>query len=142
MLELNGSLLRQMSCLCLWWFFASTLVVVIAEEKKVAERQLNQTPTWAVASVCTFFIVVSVLLEKLIHKVGTVWSWIELVLWGFNGNGLSLTREKEFNGNGLSLTREKELSLSWDFGFYVLSELVYLSCSWFRFYGTGTRKLF
>lgn len=42
------------------------------DEKEVLERQLNQTPTWAVAGVCTFFIVVSVVLEKLIHKVGTV----------------------------------------------------------------------
>ncbi|KAH0917215.1 hypothetical protein HID58_024875 [Brassica napus] len=87
MLELNGSLLRQMSCLCLWWFFASTLVVVIAEETKVAERQLNQTPTWAVAGVCTFFIVVSVLLEKLIHKVGTV-------LWDRNKKALLDALEK------------------------------------------------
>lgn len=98
MLEFNGSLIRRMSCLCLWWFFASTVVVVMGEdEQKVAERQLNQTPTWAVACVCTFFIVVSVVLEKLIHKVGTVWFWSELVLGWFNANGLSLIRENELS---------------------------------------------
>ncbi|CAH2051436.1 unnamed protein product [Thlaspi arvense] len=41
------------------------------EERQIIHRELNQTPTWAVAAVCTFFIVVSVLLEKLIHKAGT-----------------------------------------------------------------------
>lgn len=71
---INCSLLGRMLCLGLWWFFASTVVVVVTaeDEKKVVQRELNQTPTWAVAGVCTFFIVVSVLLEKLIHKVGTV----------------------------------------------------------------------
>lgn len=74
MLGINGSLLGSMICLCLWWFSASTVVVVVraADEKEVVQRELNQTPTWAVAGVCTFFIVVSVALEKLIHKVGTV----------------------------------------------------------------------
>ena len=74
MLGINGSLLGRMICFCLWWFFASTVVVVVtaSDEKTVVQRELNQTPTWAVAGVCTFFIVVSVVLEKLIHKVGTV----------------------------------------------------------------------
>lgn len=47
-------------------------MVTAADEKTEVQRELNQTPTWAVAGVCTFFIVVSVVLEKLIHKVGTV----------------------------------------------------------------------
>ncbi|CAN7090282.1 unnamed protein product [Brassica rapa subsp. narinosa] len=74
MLGINGSLLGRMICFCLWWFFASTVVVVVtaSDEKTEVQRELNQTPTWAVAGVCTFFIVVSVVLEKLIHKVGTV----------------------------------------------------------------------
>ncbi|KFK28258.1 hypothetical protein AALP_AA8G493400 [Arabis alpina] len=38
------------------------------------EKQLNETPTWAVALVCTFFILVSVLLEKALHRVAT-WLW-------------------------------------------------------------------
>lgn len=55
-------------------------MVVAEDERKVIHRQLNQTPTWAVAAVCTFFIVVSVLLEKVLHKVGTVGSLFFLVL--------------------------------------------------------------
>ncbi|XP_010466376.1 PREDICTED: MLO-like protein 10 [Camelina sativa] len=38
------------------------------------EKGLSQTPTWAVALVCTFFILVSVLLEKALHRVAT-WLW-------------------------------------------------------------------
>lgn len=48
------------------------VVVTAEEERKVRHRELNETPTWAVAAVCTFFIVVSVLLEKVLHKVGKV----------------------------------------------------------------------
>ncbi|KAH9710499.1 MLO-like protein 8 [Citrus sinensis] len=35
------------------------------------ERELNQTPTWAVAGVCTVIILISILLEKSLHKLGT-----------------------------------------------------------------------
>ncbi|AEC06633.1 unnamed protein product [Arabidopsis thaliana] len=70
---IDGSLLRRLICLCLWCLLGGGVTVVTAEdEKKVVHKQLNQTPTWAVAAVCTFFIVVSVLLEKLLHKVGKV----------------------------------------------------------------------
>ncbi|KAL2988430.1 hypothetical protein AAZX31_11G085800 [Glycine max] len=34
-------------------------------------RDLDQTPTWAVAAVCTVFILISIALEKSLHKVGT-----------------------------------------------------------------------
>ncbi|KAF7829070.1 MLO-like protein 10 [Senna tora] len=34
-------------------------------------RGLDQTPTWAVAVVCTFFILISIVLEKSIHGIGT-----------------------------------------------------------------------
>ncbi|XP_023543531.1 MLO-like protein 10 [Cucurbita pepo subsp. pepo] len=34
-------------------------------------RELDQTPTWAVAGVCAIIIVISIALEKLLHKVGT-----------------------------------------------------------------------
>ncbi|CAI9763511.1 unnamed protein product [Fraxinus pennsylvanica] len=34
-------------------------------------RQLDQTPTWAVAGVCAVIILVSIALEKILHKVGT-----------------------------------------------------------------------
>ncbi|CAN8271266.1 unnamed protein product [Cochlearia groenlandica] len=54
-------------------FLGGVVTVVVAEdESKVVLIELNQTPTWAVAAVCTFFIVVSVSLEKLIHKAGKV----------------------------------------------------------------------
>lgn len=35
-------------------------------------RELDQTPTWAVAGVCAIIIVISIALEKLLHKAGTV----------------------------------------------------------------------
>ena len=35
-------------------------------------RELDQTATWAVAIVCAVFIVISLVLEKFLHKVGTV----------------------------------------------------------------------
>ncbi|KAK4368230.1 hypothetical protein RND71_012022 [Anisodus tanguticus] len=34
-------------------------------------RQLDQTPTWAVAGVCAVIILISIALEKTIHKLGT-----------------------------------------------------------------------
>uniref|UniRef100_A0A1J3EYW3 MLO-like protein n=1 Tax=Noccaea caerulescens TaxID=107243 RepID=A0A1J3EYW3_NOCCA len=72
-MEIDGSLLRRLICLGVWCLLGGGETVVVAEdERKVIPKELNQTPTWAVAAVCTFFIVVSVLLEKLIHKVGTI----------------------------------------------------------------------
>ncbi|ESQ50754.1 hypothetical protein EUTSA_v10022612mg [Eutrema salsugineum] len=74
MFGINGTLLHRLICLGLWWsLFGGGETVVMAEDE-AKDRALNQTPTWAVAAVCTFFIVVSVVLEKLIHKVGTVLS--------------------------------------------------------------------
>lgn len=35
-------------------------------------RELDQTPTWAVAGVCALIILISIALEKVLHKVGTV----------------------------------------------------------------------
>jgi len=34
-------------------------------------RELDQTPTWAVAGVCAIIIIISLLLEKILHKLGT-----------------------------------------------------------------------
>lgn len=42
-------------------------------------RQLDQTPTWAVAGVCAVIILISIALEKIIHKLGTV-SYIKITL--------------------------------------------------------------
>ncbi|KAK2373307.1 Seven transmembrane MLO family protein [Trifolium repens] len=36
-----------------------------------SSRELDQTPTWAVAAVCTVFILISIALEKSLHKLGT-----------------------------------------------------------------------
>ncbi|CAH8367077.1 unnamed protein product [Eruca vesicaria subsp. sativa] len=38
---------------------------------KVEERTLQQTSTWAVAVVCFFLLLISIVIEKLIHKLGT-----------------------------------------------------------------------
>lgn len=35
-------------------------------------RELDQTPTWAVAAVCAGIVLISILLEKVLHSVGTV----------------------------------------------------------------------
>lgn len=35
-------------------------------------RQLDQTPTWAVASVCAIIILISIVLEKVLHHIGSV----------------------------------------------------------------------
>jgi len=37
-----------------------------------AERSLKETPTWAVAAVCSVFIIISVLIEHGIHSLGKV----------------------------------------------------------------------
>ncbi|KAL6507611.1 MLO-like protein 8 [Orobanche gracilis] len=41
------------------------------EENTEGTRTLEQTPTWAVAGVCAVIIVISIVLEKVLHKVGT-----------------------------------------------------------------------
>ncbi|KAK6127566.1 hypothetical protein DH2020_038684 [Rehmannia glutinosa] len=38
---------------------------------KDGERTLDQTPTWAVAGVCAVIILISLILEKVLHKAGT-----------------------------------------------------------------------
>ncbi|ESQ29281.1 hypothetical protein EUTSA_v10023372mg [Eutrema salsugineum] len=40
-------------------------------ENKVKEKDLQQTSTWAVAVVCFVLLLISIVIEKLIHKVGT-----------------------------------------------------------------------
>jgi len=48
------------------------VVVKAATESSATTRKLDQTPTWAVASICAVIIIISILLEKFLHKVGTV----------------------------------------------------------------------
>jgi hypothetical protein len=35
-------------------------------------RELDKTPTWAVAGVCAVIIIISIVLEKVLHKLGAV----------------------------------------------------------------------
>ncbi|PWA51151.1 seven transmembrane MLO family protein [Artemisia annua] len=42
----------------------------MAGDTSEGTRQLDQTPTWAVASVCAIIIIISIGLEKLLHKLG------------------------------------------------------------------------
>ncbi|KAJ0695037.1 hypothetical protein HanPI659440_Chr15g0615641 [Helianthus annuus] len=42
----------------------------MAGDTSEATRQLDQTPTWAVAGVCAVIIIVSIALEKILHRVG------------------------------------------------------------------------
>ncbi|KAK1361601.1 hypothetical protein POM88_046075 [Heracleum sosnowskyi] len=37
---------------------------------KIKEIKLDQTPTWAVAAFCAAFIIISIVLEKLLHRLG------------------------------------------------------------------------
>ncbi|XP_027359813.1 MLO-like protein 10 isoform X2 [Abrus precatorius] len=46
-------------------------LTMAASESSGSSRDLDQTPTWAVAVVCTVFILISFTLEKSLHKVGT-----------------------------------------------------------------------
>ncbi|KAK7309424.1 hypothetical protein RJT34_06137 [Clitoria ternatea] len=46
-------------------------LAMAASEGSSSSKDLDQTPTWAVAAVCTVFILVSITLEKGLHKVGT-----------------------------------------------------------------------
>ncbi|MFS7890419.1 hypothetical protein Hanom_Chr00s000059g01618791 [Helianthus anomalus] len=45
-----------------------------------SERKLDQTPTWAVAGVCAIIIIVSIALEKVLHKLGKVVSFLNLLI--------------------------------------------------------------
>lgn len=47
-----------------------------AAEGGSASRELDQTPTWAVASVCAVIILISILLEKALHHIGEVMNLI------------------------------------------------------------------
>ncbi|KAK7386562.1 hypothetical protein VNO78_26895 [Psophocarpus tetragonolobus] len=49
----------------------SGCVVVASSESPIGSQELDQTPTWVVACVCTVFILISIASEKSLHKVGT-----------------------------------------------------------------------
>ncbi|XP_054824360.1 MLO-like protein 10 [Prosopis cineraria] len=49
------------------------LAVSSSDSSSSSTRELDQTPTWAVSAVCTVFILISITLEKSLHKIG---SWL------------------------------------------------------------------
>ncbi|CAI0404026.1 unnamed protein product [Linum tenue] len=57
--------------LCLWLAHGGGIALVTAATACGPERELNQTPTWAVAGVCAVIVIISILLEKLLHKLGS-----------------------------------------------------------------------
>ncbi|KAM7529483.1 hypothetical protein LguiB_032893 [Lonicera macranthoides] len=44
----------------------------MAGDTSGTSRELDQTPTWAVAGVCAIIIIISITLEKVLHKFGKV----------------------------------------------------------------------
>ena len=67
---------------CLLFFYCvwvkGVVVVVMAGDSSSstsASRELDQTPTWAVAGICAVMIIISIVLEKVLHRVGKVSSW-------------------------------------------------------------------
>ncbi|KAK8673371.1 hypothetical protein V6N13_111712 [Hibiscus sabdariffa] len=61
--------------LLLWcWLWGWLMVgerVMGSTEESSDERNLDKTPTWAVAGVCAVIIIISILLEMVLHKLGT-----------------------------------------------------------------------
>ncbi|KAG8662922.1 hypothetical protein MANES_01G156800v8 [Manihot esculenta] len=59
----------------LFWLYLCVLcgrgLLVMAASSDSTQRKLDQTPTWAVASVCAVMIIISILVEKVLHKLGT-----------------------------------------------------------------------
>ncbi|CAK9321354.1 unnamed protein product [Citrullus colocynthis] len=58
-------------CLCFCLLFGGSAAAGGGDGGGGHSRELDNTPTWAVAGVCFFFIVISIVLEKVLHKVGT-----------------------------------------------------------------------
>ncbi|KAJ9172540.1 hypothetical protein P3X46_015767 [Hevea brasiliensis] len=64
--------MKLLFCLYLWVLCGRGLLVMAASsDSSSAQRKLDQTPTWAVAGVCAVMIIISILLEKGLHKFGT-----------------------------------------------------------------------
>ncbi|RDX96297.1 MLO-like protein 8, partial [Mucuna pruriens] len=57
--------------LCLVSWLCCGSVAVASSESSGGSKNLDQTPTWALACVCTVFILISITLEKSLHRVGT-----------------------------------------------------------------------
>ncbi|XP_062095979.1 MLO-like protein 10 [Humulus lupulus] len=53
------------------WLLLMGVAMAATSDTSESERKLDQTPTWAVAGVCAVIIVISIALEKVLHKLGT-----------------------------------------------------------------------
>ncbi|XP_022158300.1 MLO-like protein 8 [Momordica charantia] len=60
-----------MSVFCLFLCLLFGGAALVAASGVGDSRELDSTPTWAVAGVSFFFIVISIVLEKVLHKLGT-----------------------------------------------------------------------
>ncbi|KAA3459097.1 MLO-like protein 10 [Gossypium australe] len=56
---------------CLWVWLTMEGGKVMGATESSGERKLDQTPTWAVAGVCAVIIIISIVLETVLHKLGT-----------------------------------------------------------------------
>ncbi|XP_054808384.1 MLO-like protein 8 isoform X2 [Prosopis cineraria] len=64
--------LRMVLLVCLiLWVWSGGMAMAASAEASGSTRELDQTPTWSVAAVCTVFILISITLEMSLHKVGT-----------------------------------------------------------------------
>ncbi|XP_045786080.1 MLO-like protein 10 [Trifolium pratense] len=67
------SMYKKRLSLCVFslsWLYNGS-VAMASSESSSSSKDLDQTPTWAVACVCTVFILISLILEKSLHKIGT-----------------------------------------------------------------------
>lgn len=48
------------------------IVTIAASTTRFKEKELNQTPTWVVETICAIIILVSTLLAKNLHKLGVL----------------------------------------------------------------------
>lgn len=59
------------ACLCVWVLVGGRAMAA-TESSGAQTRELDKTPTWAVAGVCAVIIIISIALEKVLHKLGAV----------------------------------------------------------------------
>ncbi|KAL4645766.1 hypothetical protein ACB092_02G257200 [Castanea dentata] len=57
-------------CFCVWLMIGHRAMAA-TESSGSQTRELDKTPTWAVSGVCAVIIIVSIVLEKVLHRLGT-----------------------------------------------------------------------